>query len=265
MGADKTSTLGTAADLVTSGTTLYVGGAVLSRKPMAFIRSLAEVGRTDLELITFAGSVDIELLVAQGCVAAVASAYVGLGSAGPAPAFKRAVEDGSVIDREYSEWTMLAGLRAASMGVPFLPTRAALGSQLLDELAPASIDDPYGTGTFLAIPPIRPDVTVLHAWRATPSGVVQFAWPPEHLWDVDVVAARAARRTIVTVEQIIDDATAAAEAQLTALLPLDVHAIIEAPGGSWPTAAPPLHETDHDFVSAYARDGDASLLMKSAA
>ena len=251
--------------MVPDGSFLYVGGASLRRKPMMLLRALVDVGRVELSVMTFAGSVDIEVLVGSGAATSVSSAYVGLGSLGFAPAFKRAAETGSIDDREYSEWTMLAGLRAAAMGVPFIPTRGGLGSELLDHLEPEMIDDPYGTGSYLAIAPIRPDVTVLHAWRATPAGSVQMAWPPEHLWDVDVVAARASDRTIVTVEEIVPDHVVASDAHLTVLNAADVDVVVQAPGGSWPTAGPPVHEEDHEVIRAYATEGDLSVLMRRAA
>jgi glutaconate CoA-transferase subunit A len=211
--------------------------------------------------MSFAGSTEIDLLVGAGCASVVSSAYVGLGRSGPAPAFKRAVEEGSIDDREYSEWTMLGGLRASAMGIPFMPTRGGTGSQLLDHLRPETVVDPYGTGTYLAIPPIIPDVAVIHAWRGGTDGSVQFAAPPEHLWDVDVVAARAARTTIVTVEEMVPEATIAEQPQLTVLLGVDVDMVVECPGGSWPTACLPVAGEDHEAVSRYASSGDIEILM----
>ncbi len=249
-----------AAGLVPDGASIYIGGAVLRRKPMALLRALVDAGRRDLHAITFAGSVDIELLVGSGVAAAVSSAYVGLGASGFAPIFKEAAESGEVDDREYSEWTMLQGLRAAAMGVPFLPTRGGAGSGLLGGLGIAEVDDPYGSGRYLAIAPMHPDVTVLHAWRASSAGHVQFADPPEHLWDVDVVAARAAGTVIVTVDEIVPDAVVADSPQLTVLFGAEVDAVVEAPGGSWPTASPPAHDEDHHAVAAYAASADLSLL-----
>lgn len=265
MTADKTMSLAEAAGVIGDSACIYVGGAVLRRKPMAMLRALSERSPQDLEVMTFAGSVDVDLLVATGCVSVVSSAYVGLGAAGSAPVFKRAAEAGEIEDREYSEWTMLAGLRAASMGVPFIPTRATANSDLLDHLTPAEVEDPYGTGSYLAIRPIHPDVAIIHGWRATPQGAVQFAWPPEHLWDVDVVAAQAARHVIVTVEEIVGSDTVDADPHLTVLLPVDVDAVVEAPGGSWPTASPPGIDEDHDTIGQYARTGDVGLISDQAA
>jgi glutaconate CoA-transferase subunit A len=218
---------------------------------MALVKALVDAGRRNLDVITFAGSLDVEVLVAAGAVRSVAAAYVGLGRYGFAPQFVRAVKEGEIEDLEYSEWLMLHGLRAAAMGVPFLPTRGGLGSELLGHLAVEHIVDPYGGATFLAVPPLRPDVTVIHAWRASEDGNVQFAWPPEHLWDVDVMAARASESVIVTVEEIVDSDDIADQPHLTRLFGLEVDAVVEVPGGAWPTASPPLYQEDPETLKRY--------------
>ncbi len=249
-----------AAGLVPDGSTVYVGGAVLRRKPMAVLRALVAAGRRDLHVMTFAGSVDVELLIGAGVASKISSAYVGLGGLGFAPVFRKAAQEGGIADREYSEWTMLQGLRAAAMGVPFLPTRGGWGSDLLPGLETAEVEDPFGSGRYLAIPPITPDVAILHGWRASEDGHIQFAAPPEHLWDVDVVAARASRVVIVSVEEIVPFETVAAAAERTVLFGAEVDAVVHAPRGAWPTAGPPLYEEDHDAVAGYAASADVATL-----
>ncbi len=254
--------LAEAVALVPSGACVYVGGAVLRRKPLGFLRALVAAGRRDLDVVTFAGSLDVDLLVAAGAVRSVSAAYVGLGALGFAPAFTAASKAGTLDDREHTEWTLLGRLRAAAMGLPFLPTRAGTGSEVVADLDLASVADPYGGGTYLALPPLAPDVAVLHAWRASPAGDVQLPWPPEHLWDVDVLAARAARRVVVTVEEVVGAEVVAAEPERTCLFGFEVDAVVALPGGAWPTASPPAAETDHEAVRAYAAaGGDPALLV----
>ena len=250
---------------IPDGTFVFLGGAVLNRRPMAVCRALAEAGRRDLDVIAFAGSLDVDLLVAQGCAATVRSAYVGLGRQGFAPNFTKAVKDGSINDVEYSEWTMIQGIRAAASGLPFIPTRAGGDSDVVGALGLKSVVDPYTGVSFLAVPPIHPDVAVIHAWRASENGDVQFGWPPEHLWDVDILAARAARFVIVTVEEIVSAEEIASRSELTRLFGFEVDLLIHAPGGAWPTASPPVFGEDEDAVHAYARSGgDPQPLMAGA-
>lgn len=263
---DRLCSLEEAADLVVDGATVYVGGAILRRKPLAFCHALVEAGRRDLHVVTFAGSLEIEVLLAGGAVRTVSSAYVGLGHHGFAPRFRAASESGELDDREHSEWTLLGRLRAAEMGIPFVPTRGGTGSEIVAALGYATVEDPYGGATYLAVPPLHPDVAVLHAWRATADGDVQLTWPPEHLWDVDVLAARSADRVVVTVDEVVDAATVARDAHLTRLFGFEVDAVVHAPGGAWPTASPPRHDEDEETIAAYAAGvGDVTLVRREPA
>lgn len=261
----KLASIGDALTGIAAGSSVFLGGGVLDRKPVALARALVSSGASDLHIITFAGSVAIDLLIAEGAVRIATTAYVGLGTEGRAPAFTASVMAGDIDDRETSEWLLLGRLRAAAMGVPFLPTRAASGTDLMKHADVKFIEDPYTGGEFLALPPLYPDVALLHAWRATPEGHVQFPWPPDHLWDVDVIAARAARRTIVSVEEIVSADEAAANSQWTRLLPVDVDAVVLASGGARPTATRPCYEADHHAVATYAKSGDLDDLSSEPA
>ena len=220
--------------LVPDGSRVGFSGAVLRGKPVAAARALARAGKRDLELVTFTGSLEVELLLAANALRTVVSSYVGLGPHGLARGFSAAVADGSIEDRELSEWMLVGGLRAAVMGLPFLPTRAALGSQLVEERGFRTIVDPYTGDELLAVPAIRPDVAFVHAWRADEEGNVQFPWPPDHLADVDLLVARAARTVVVSVEEIVAADVVAAEPERTKLFGFEVDLLVEAPGGARP-------------------------------
>lgn len=250
---------------IPDGAILYLGGAVFNRRPVAVCRALAAAGRRTLDVIVFAASVDLDLLVAAGCAATVRSSYVGMGRHGFAPNFSKAVKAGTINDVEYSEWTMLQGIRAAASGLPFLPTRAGGGSDVVAALGMKQVVDPYTGTSFLAVPPLHPDVAVIHAWRASESGDVQFGWPPEHLWDVDILAARAAHFVIVTVDEIVGADEIAARSELTRLFGFEVDMLVHVPGGAWPTACPPVSGEDDAAVHAYVRSGgDPQTLMAGA-
>jgi glutaconate CoA-transferase subunit A len=241
-----------ALELVTDGCVLATGGAGLARKPIAALRALARRRPRDIELVTFVGSLDVELLVASGCVSAIRSSSVSLGPAGRASAFADGAADGSFEDLEESEWMLLGRLRAAAAGLAFMPTRAAIGSELLDRAHVATVVDPYTGAELLALPPLHPDVAIIHAWRADEHGNVQFPWPRDHLWDVDVLLARAARRTIVTVERIVAAPEIVATAAHTVLHPFDVDVLVEVPGGAAPTSSPPDYGADLAGVASVA-------------
>jgi glutaconate CoA-transferase subunit A len=246
--------------VVEDGSTVAFSGAVLRGKPVAGAAALASVGRRDLELVAFTGSLEVEILLAKGSLGSVVSSYVGLGAHGPAQGFSAAVAAGTVADRELSEWMLVGGLRAAVMGIPFLPTRAAIGSQLVEERGLHTIRDPYGGDELLAVPALRPDVAFVHAWRADAEGNVQLPWPPDHLADVDVLVARAARTVVVSVEEIVPAELVAASSERTKLFGFEVDLLVEAPGGAWPSSMPPCYDEDAHWLSAHRdRIGDALL------
>jgi glutaconate CoA-transferase subunit A len=249
------------AGLVPDGSTVAFSGAVLRGKPVAAAGALA--GKRDLDLISFTGSLEVELLLAAGALRSVTSSYVGLGSHGAARGFGRAVAAGTIDDRELSEWMLVGGLRAATMGVPFLPTRAALGSQLVEERGFRTVVDPYGGEEFLAVPPIRPDVGIVHAWRADEDGNVQFPWPPDHLADADVLVARASKTTIVTVEEIVSRRLVAESNERTRLFGFEVDLLVEAAGGARPGSLPPLYDEDEAWLEEHAGSVGESLLQES--
>lgn len=254
-----------AVNAIPDGSVLFLGGAVLNRRPVALCRALAAARRRNLEVIAFAASVDVDLLVEAGCAATVRSAYVGMGSQGFAPNFSKAVKARKINDVEYSEWTMLQGIRAAASGLPFLPTRAGGDSDVVIALGMKQVVDPYTGTSYLAVPPLHPDVAVIHAWRASVNGDVQFGWPPEHLWDVDILAARAAHFVIVTVDEIVGAGEIAAHSELTRLFGFEVDLLVHVPGGAWPTACPPVYGEDEMALHAYVRSGgDPQTLMASA-
>jgi len=249
-----------AISLVEDGSTVGFSGAVLRGKPVAAARALALGGKRELELVSFTGSLEVELLLAAGALRRVVSSYVGLGPYGLARGFSAAVADGRVEDCELSEWMLVGGLRAAVMGLPFLPTRAALGSELVAERGFRTVHDPYTGDELLAVPAIRPDVAFVHAWRADEEGNVQLPWPPDHLADVDLLVARAARKTVVSVEEIVTADVVAAEPERTKLFGFEVDLLVEAPGGARPGALPPLYDEDGDWIAEH-RDALGAALI----
>jgi glutaconate CoA-transferase subunit A len=208
---------------------------------MALVRALADAGRR-VELVTFLASTDADLLAEAGVLSKLTATYCGLERRGPAGAFERAVEEGRVEWSESSEWLLLDGFRAAAMGLPFLPGRSGRGSDLPGARGLREVTDPYTGEVFAAHPAIRPDLALIHAWRADEEGNVQLPFPPDHLWDVDVALARASRHTVVSVEEIVSVEDVRRTAHLTRLTRIEVGTLVLAPGGARPTACRPAYE-----------------------
>ena len=241
-----------AVELVPDGSSVGTGGILMTRKPVALLNAIASA-RRDLTLWTLLGSVDAELLTLHGALATANTIYVGFEQLGFAPAYSKAVADGSVDAREYSELLMLAGLRASLAGLPFLPTRGAQGSDVAAALEIKPVTCPYSGETLFAAPAIRPDVALVHATAADARGNVA---GPEHrdfLFDWDANIARASTRVIVSVERIVD------EIHDALLFAHEVDAVVHVEGGARPTALPGAYAADLRRVGAYVR-GEGSLV-----
>ena len=132
---------------------------------MALVRELIRQGRTGLHVVGSAHSIDVDLLIAAGAVSVCEESYVGFEQdLGLAPAFRRGAESGAVEVRESSCVAMLTQLRAAEMGVPFLPVRGIKGTDLLT-LHPewGTVTCPFTGEELVAVPALTPDVALLHA------------------------------------------------------------------------------------------------------
>jgi glutaconate CoA-transferase, subunit A len=242
----KVVSLEDAVALVPDGGSIGTGGILMTRKPVGLLEAVARE-RRNLTLYTLLGSLDAELLALHGALSQANTIYVGFEQLGFAPAYARAVADGVVEAREYSELIMLAGIRASLAGLPFLPTRGARGSDVAAALELREVECPYTRETLFAAPAIRPDVALIHATEADAAGNVA---GPEHrdfLFDWDANIARASARVVVSVERIVD---AVHDALLFAH---EVDAVVVAPGGAKPSALPGAYKADLEHVAAYVR------------
>ena len=154
--ADKRARLADAAALVTDGAVVALGGGLSARLPMALVRELIRQGRHGLHLVGSAHSIDVDLLVAAGAARRCEESYVGFEQdLGLAPAYRRAAEQGTIEVAESCCATILAQLRAAEMGLPFLPVRGVRGSDIVS-LHPeyTEITCPFTGETLVAVPPL---------------------------------------------------------------------------------------------------------------
>jgi glutaconate CoA-transferase subunit A len=245
------------ASWVEDGMTLAIGGFILSSHPMALIRAVARRGVRGLTVVgSPSASLEIDFLIASGCVAKVIAPYVGAESlTGIAPLFKRAAQAGEVAVWEVDEWMYYAGLRAAAQDVPSMPCRGLVGTSYPDvnpDLVP--YDDPLTGAPVIAVPAIRPDVAFLHAAEADAFGNVRHVGTGFG----DRALHNAAGRTAVQVERIVPNEQVRADPYRTSLPYVD--AVVRAPFGAHPFASPGhyLEDVDHltQYLSAAAGDAD---------
>src|SRR5687767_4047459 len=169
--SDKRATLAEAMATVPDGARIARGGNTLHRGPGAAVHEIVRQGKRGLEIVKAAGAYDVDLLCAAGCVAAVSAGFVGYETPfGMAPAYRYAVETGAVKANEHACATVIAGLRAAIQGVPFMPVAGLQGSDLPRARGFHSLVDPYSGGEVFVVPALTPDVAILHVQEADERG-----------------------------------------------------------------------------------------------
>ena len=223
---------------------------------MALTRALLELGTPDLTLICVpTGGLQVDMLIGAGQVRAIETSAVSLGEAGGAPRFNAAVRDGTIALKDATCPAIHAGLIAAQKGVPFLPMRGLIGSDLLRnrpdwKVIDNPMADPPGTpDPIVLIPAIKPDVAIFHAPLADREGNV---WIGRRGELAPMVYASA--RTFVTVERITDTRLLDDETMAAGTLPgLYITDVAVAPRGAWPYGLWGQYDADLDELHRYAR------------
>jgi glutaconate CoA-transferase subunit A len=245
MSGEKLVSLEEAAALVRDGQTLALGGNLLYRIPAAFARELARQGRKGLRLVKTAGNYEIDLLCRSGSVSSVVAGFVSFeGEFGLAQGFRRAVEEGRVRFEENACYTVIAALRAAAYGVPFMPVADLGESHLPSARGFRRVENPYGGGEVLTVPALVPDWAVLHVQEADRRGNAVVRGP---LFE-DVLMARAARGVILTAEEVVGEVS---EPDLALVPGFKVAAVVHLPGGARPGACPPTYDYSPVEVAEY--------------
>jgi len=234
---------------VPDGAALALGGSFLHRGPFAFVRELIRQGRQGLEIIKQSPGYDLDLLCRAGCVAKARAGIVAMeGNFGLAPWYRRAVETKQIVLEEHACASLTAGLRAAAFGVPFQPCGGLHGSDLPQLNGWACLKDPYGSGQDVwVIPPISPDIAVIHANEVNELGDTRvygtFNW--------DRIMSRSAKRVFVVAERLAPVESFRRQPELTLIPGFMVEAIAVVPNGAWPGSCWPYYEIDYPEVEAY--------------
>lgn len=244
--SDSVSTLEEALAQVHDGARIaFGGGGAGMRRPVAFARALARRGVKGLHVHQFLAGIETDVLIGAGCVASTNCAYLGLLEYGQAPSFQRAARAGEIVVNEYSEFMLMAGLRAADLGIPFIPWRTPWGSDTVSHLDLKTVRNPYGDEELIAVPATELDVCVLQAERADADGYVELPAEPDLIWDYDHLVGRVAKTTIVCVEEIAPIRDPAR----VALHGREVDHVVAMPHGAWPTGLHPRYAPDVEHIT----------------
>ncbi len=244
------------------GMTIGIGGWASRRKPMSLVRAILRSPLTDLTIVSYGGP-DIGLLCAAGKVRKAVYGFVSLDTIPLEPHFRIARQTGAVEAMELDEGMMLLGLQAAAWRLPFLPTRAGLGSDLLRVMPEIkTVRSPYpgpdgGDGEELvAMPALELDVALIHMNRADQGGNAQFLGPDLYM---DDLMAMAATKTFLSTERIVATEDLAQEGSFHTqrISRLMVTGVVEAPNGAHFTECPPDYARDEAFQREYAATAGA--------
>ncbi|WP_410654654.1 CoA transferase subunit A [Amycolatopsis sp. lyj-112] len=234
------------------GMTIGIGGWGSRRKPMALVRAILRSPVKDLTVVSYGGP-DVGLLASAGKLKHLVFGFVTLDTIPYDPWFSRVRESGSISVTEYDEGVFGTGLSAAAQRLPFLPTRAGLGSDIVG-LNPSlrTVRSPYDDAEeLLAVPALRLDAAFVHLNRADARGNAQYLGPDPYF---DELFALAADKCYVSTEKIVETAELSAGGPVQSLLlsRMLVTGVAETPNGAHFTTAVPDYGRDERFQRHYA-------------
>jgi glutaconate CoA-transferase subunit A len=236
---------------ITDGVMLAVPREVAG-VPMEATRALIRRGVKQLHLVALpTSSLQADLLIGAGAIATLETSAVSLGELGPAPRFTDAILNGRIRMLDATCPALHAAFQAAEKGVPFMPLRGILGSDVLKYRPDwRVIDNPFANSDpIVLLPAIQPDVALIHAPMADRAGNVWIGRQREL-----ATMAHAARKTVVTVEKIYDGDLLADPVLAAGVLPgFYVESIAVAENGCWPLGLPDHYGADLGHLAEYAR------------
>jgi glutaconate CoA-transferase subunit A len=247
---EKVMTLEEAARLVEDGDQVGIGGSTLSRTPMAMIWALIRAGRKNLSCARSISSSEGELLLASGACDHILTSWFSQGIVwGVSKVMRHYTETGKARFEEWSHMAIGLRFRAGAMGVPFLPIRSMLGSDVIRRLPDVhEMACPF-TGEKLAlVPALNPDAALIHVQRCDAYGNAQM----DGLSFMDLDLAMAANRVILTTERIVSNEQIRRAPDQTKIPFLAVEAVVEVPFGCAPHECYGTYEPFFRHLDAYA-------------
>ncbi|MFN2539929.1 MAG: CoA transferase subunit A [Mycobacteriales bacterium] len=244
--ADKRMTAEQVVAELRSGMTIGIGGWGSRRKPMSLVRAILRSDLRDLTVVSYGGP-DVGLLCAAGKVRKLVYGFVSLDSIPLEPHFQNARKAGAIEVQEWDEGMVQWGLYAASLRLPFLPTRAGLGSDVVTyDPSLRTVADPYGSGDLLAVPALHLDAALVHLNIADARGNASFLGPDLYF---DDLFCQAAEKAYLSCERIVDDLGELTRRRIARWM---VAGVVEAPGGAHFTSCVPDYDRDEPFQKEYA-------------
>ena len=234
---------------IPDGSLVATGGFMLGRAPLAVVLELIRKGARDLRLLSLPNPLPAELLVAGGCLARVEAAFIAINIDGrlrPMPCLKRAIESGAVTWTEHDGYRVVQRLRAAGMGLPFIPAPDAETCELAATEPPPIVIDPFSGKPVAVEPAVYPDVAIVHAQAADDAGNLFIDDPT-----TDLLVCNAAKRVLATAE------TKVSKLPRVTVPGFQVEAVALAVGGALPTGCAGHYDFDEPALLAYLASAEA--------
>jgi glutaconate CoA-transferase subunit A len=255
------------------GCHMSIGGFTINRNPMAAVYEIIRQRIRRIHLYAHSNGQGVDELVGSGCIDRLEIAYGGNGRFAPTCVrFKKAVQNGSLMVEDYSNYQMTLRFMAGAMGVPFLPTRSSLGTDIIDKWGFSSelrktdnrlpneklivMDNPFTNWTDAAkvvlVPAITTDVTFIHVQKADIYGTARM----EGLTFSDVEQAKSARHVVVTCEELIKNDALRANPDSNQIPHFCVSAVVHVPWGAYPTACYHHYDYDPTYLNEYRKHAE---------
>lgn len=235
------------------GSSVVIGAALESLIPFAAGHEIIRRQLRDLTLVGPISDILFDQMIGAGCVRKVIAAWVGNVSAGLGHNYRRACEQGIPLGIEvvdHSNFTISLALLAGGLGAPYIPTYSLLGTDIPGTnrgLKPSL--SPFGGEKILLVPPLQPDVAILHVQRSDEDGNA-------HAWGnlgISEEAALASRRIIIVAEEIVPRQVIVSDPNRVMAPSFKVCAVVHEPGGAHPSPVQGYYNRDHEYYHEYHR------------
>jgi glutaconate CoA-transferase subunit A len=239
---------------VSDGDVVYAAGFT-HLIPFAAGHELIRQEKKNLTLARATPDLIYDQMVAAGCAHKVIFSYMGNPGVGSLRIVRAAIEQGKLEWEEYSHFGMITRLQAGASGLPFLPMNQT-GATDLEKANPniKRIPDPYGGKDVIVIPALQPDVAIVHVQRADENGNA-------HLWGIigeQKEAAFAAKKVILTAEEIVDESIIRSDPNRTMIPSIVVSAVCRVPYACHPSYAQGYYDRDNEFYLAWDKISESA-------
>lgn len=250
---------------IRNGCQIAIGGFTINRNPMTIVYEIIRQGIKDLHLVCHSNGQALDVLIGAGCVRRVEIAYGGNGRFAPTCIrFRKAIQKGEIEFEDYSNYQMSLRFLAGALGIPFIPTKSGLGTDIinLEGFAPelrkekkiaskklVVVQNPFNgrEDNVVLLPSLNPDVALIHAQYVGEDGTVRV----KGLTFADIEEAKSADVVIVTCEEIVPRSFIRLDPDQNSLPPFLIDAIVVVPYGAHPTACPYFYDYDASHLNVY--------------